>query len=171
MPLSSQKIIGWWSGGITSAVTCKAIIDLFGLKNCRFVFIDTKNEDDDTYRFKKDCEKWYGKEIETITGIGEKYDSIQDVWIKNKSLNVAKGAICSSTLKLEVRRRWQKKNDYRHQAFGFELEPKEAGRAKSMTLNHPNSKPIYPLLLFGYSKKDCLNIIEEAGIAPPEPTN
>ena len=63
---STSKIIAWWSGGITSAVTCKLCIDLYGIDNVRFIFIDTKNEDEDTYRFKLDCEKWFNKEIETI---------------------------------------------------------------------------------------------------------
>lgn len=161
-----KKIIAWWSGGITSAVTCKICVDLFGLENVRFIFIDTFNEDLDTYRFKKDCEKWYGKEIETITGIGGKYKSIQDVWIKHKSLNVANGAVCSGELKKQVRIKWQKDNEFKHQAFGFELD--EFKRAKSMTLNNPDSKAIYPLLLFGYSKKDCIKIVETAGLEVPQ---
>jgi PP-loop superfamily ATP-utilizing enzyme len=161
-----KKVIAWWSGGITSAVTCKLCIDLYGVENVRFIFIDTKNEDDDTYRFKKDCEAWYGKEIETITGIGEKYESIQDVWIKNKSLNVAHGAICSSTLKRNVREVWQKTNEYDYQAFGFELD--EVKRAKSMTMNNPKAKAIYPLLMFGLAKKDCITIVEGYGIQVPE---
>lgn len=160
-----DKIISWWSGGITSAVTCKLCIDLFGIENVRFIFIDTFNEDEDTYRFKKDCEQWYGKEIETITGIGEKYKSIQDVWIKHKSLNVANGAVFSGELKKQVRIKWQKNNEFKHQAFGFELD--EFKRAKSMTLNNPDSKAIYPLLLFGYSKKDCIKIVEAAGLEVP----
>ena len=164
--MNKNKIIAWWSGGITSAVTCKLCIDLFGLENVRFIFIDTFNEDQDTYRFKKDCEQWFGKEIETITGIGEKYKSIQDVWIKHKSLNVANGAVCSGELKKQVRIKWQKNNEFKHQAFGFELD--EFKRAKSMTLNNPDSKAIYPLLLFGYSKKDCINIVEKAGLEVPK---
>lgn len=160
-----KKVIAWWSGGITSAVTCKICIDTYGLENVRVIFIDTFNEDEDTYRFKKDCEVLYGKEIETITLIGDKYKSIQDVWIKHKSLNVAKGAVCSSELKRSVREKWQKNNEYDLQAFGFEIE--EINRAKSMKLNHSKAKPIFPLLLFGYSKKDCIKIIEDYGVEVP----
>lgn len=160
-----SKVIAWWSGGITSAVTCKICIDTYGIENVRVIFIDTFNEDEDTYRFKKDCEVLYGKEIETITLIGDKYESIQDVWIKHKSLNVAKGAICSSELKRSVREKWQKNNEYDLQAFGFEIE--EINRAKSMKLNHSKAKPIFPLLLFGYSKKDCIKIMEDYGVEVP----
>lgn len=160
-----KKVIAWWSGGITSAVTCKICIDTYGVENVRVVFIDTFNEDEDTYRFKKDCQKWYGLKIETITLIGDKYKSIQDVWFRHKSLNVSNGAVCSSELKRNVREKWQVKNEYDAQAFGFEID--EINRAKAMKLNHPKSKPIFPLLLFGFSKKDCISIVEEAGIVVP----
>lgn len=166
-----NKVICWWSGGVTSAVACKVAINIYGKQNCEVIMIDTKNEHEDTYRFKSDCEKWYGINIDTISAFGKdhKYDSIQDVWFKNKSLNVATGAICSTVLKRKVREDWQKQNEYKHQVFGFEFNKDEMNRALSMKLNHPKSKPIFPLLMLAYSKKDCLDIVEEAGIEIPIP--
>jgi hypothetical protein len=160
-----NKVIGWWSGGVTSAVACKLAQDLFGAGNVRFIFIDTDNEDEDTYRFLKDCEKWYGAPIEIITGLSDKFKSIEDVWTHYKTLNSATGAICSSTLKRDVRLTWEKENAYSYQVFGFDLD--EPKRAKSMSLNHKQAKAIYPLLLFGYLKKDCLDILGKAGIEIP----
>jgi PP-loop superfamily ATP-utilizing enzyme len=159
----NKKIIAWWSGGITSAVTCKLCIDIFGLENVRFIFIDTHNEDEDTYRFKKDCEQWFGAEIETICS--NEYNSVQEVWRQHKSLNVATGAICSTILKRKVREVWQKTNEYDFQAFGFELS--ESKRAMALTANHPKANAIYPLLLYGLSKKDCIRIVQEAGLKVP----
>lgn len=165
--MKSKDIICWWSGGITSAVACKIAIDIYGVSRCRVIMIDTRNEHYDTYRFKDDCEKWYGVDIESITAIGGKYESIQDVWRSHKSLNVATGAICSTMLKRRVREDWQKENDYTHQVFGFEFDKKEFNRAISMKLNHPKSKPIFPLMMFGYNKEMCLHIVSEAGIEVP----
>lgn len=162
-----KKVICWWSGGITSAVACKIAIDLYGLENCRIIMIDTKNEHEDTYRFKDDCSKWYGKEIEVITEIGKDYETIQDVWLKHKSLNVATGAICSTKLKRIVREKWQKNAEFDYQVFGFEFDKKEFNRAKSLTINHSKAKSIYPLLLMGYDKDDCLRIVKEANIEVP----
>jgi hypothetical protein len=162
-----NDIICWWSGGITSAVACRLSIDFFGIERCRFVMIDTKNEHEDTYRFKDDCAKWYGKEIEVITEIGKDYESIQDVWRKHKSLNVATGAICSTRLKRRVREKWQKDIDFTHQVFGFEFDKKEFNRARSLSMNHPEAKPIYPLLMMGYDKERCIEIVEQAGIEIP----
>ena len=158
-----EKIIGWWSGGITSAVACKIGVDLYGKENMRIIFIDTMNEHEDTYRFMNDCAEWYGIEIETIKH--DKFNSIEEVWIKNKALNNATGAICSSTLKKTVREKWQKDNTWEHQIFGFDL--KESKRALGMVLNHPKTKPIFPLMMYGLNKEDCIKRVQEADIIVP----
>ena len=160
-----DKVICWFSGGVTSAVASKIAVDMFGKENCMSLFIDTKNEDEDTYRFKADCEDWFGVKIETLSAIPKKYSNIQDVWIKFQGLNFANGAICSSELKRAVRLKWQKENSYHRQVFGFDID--EPKRAKSVTLNYPSAKAIYPLLLHGISKKRCIEILNEANIEIP----
>lgn len=168
---NSNDIICWWSGGITSAVACYKAISIFGVDRCRFIMIDTENEHLDTYRFKKDCEKWYGKKIETISF--RDYDkfnyinNIADVWMHHKSLNTATGAICSYVLKRKVREEWEKHNIYTYQVFGFEFENKEFKRALSMKINHNKVKPIFPLLMLGLNKKDCIDLVLKSKIAPP----
>ena len=134
---TGSKIICWFSGGVTSAVACKLAIGLFGKDNCRSIFMDTGNEDYDTYRFKNDCEKWFGIPIETITGLSDdKFPTIQSVWRHYKSLNVANGAICSSTLKRDVRLKWQKENDYSYQVFGFDIDEwSQVNANENATLN------------------------------------
>lgn len=151
-------VIAWWSGGVTSAVTCYLCMLWFGAENVRVIFIGTKNEDDDTYRFLKDCENWYGKKIETIFSL--EYETIQEVWYEHKSLNVAKGAKCSSVLKKEVREKWQRKNEFSYQAFGFDID--ELQRAKDMKVNNASCKPIFPLISELLTKKDCIRIIKNA---------
>ena len=169
LPMISDSLgvtIGWWSGGVTSAVACY----LIAKRNIPFkiIMIDTKNEHPDTYRFKKDCENLYNKKIETISAIGDKYKSIEDVWRKHKSLNVASGAVCSYKLKRVVREDWQKKNNYIAQVFGFEFTKKEFNRAMSLKLNHPLTKPIFPLLEKGLNKEDCLKILSKKNILSPK---
>ena len=165
MEKQKSKIICWFSGGVTSAVACRLAINLFGKDKCRSIFIDTGNEDDDTYRFKDDCEKWFGIPIETITGLCDKYPTIQSVWRHYKSLNVANGAICSSVLKRDVRIKWQKENNYKYQVFGFDID--EPKRAKAMTMNYIEARAIYPLLMHGLTKKNCIDIVLGAEIKIP----
>lgn len=153
-----NPVVCWWSGGVTSAVTGKLCVDWFGVENVRFVFIDTFNEDDDTYRFLTECEKWYGREIERTSN--PRYKSIYEVWYQNLSLNVATGAKCSSELKRVTREIYEKANNYSYQAFGFDID--EIKRAKGMALNSPASKPIFPLIASLMNKKDCVKMIEKA---------
>lgn len=168
--IETKTVICWWSGGIASAVACFIALETFGKENCRIIMIDTKNEDDDTYRFKRDCEKWYGQKIETITAVGKnkKYGSIEDVWYQFGSLDVATGAICSSELKRQVRLDFQRRNNIKYQVFGFDFDKKESNRALNIKKNYPKSNPIFPLWMFGYTKKDCIKIVESAGIEIPE---
>lgn len=179
--MNKKDIVCWWSGGITSAVACLLAIETFGPKRCRVIMIDTRNEDDDTYRFMNDCAALYGLTIEkigafkntnndpnyTFVDIGKDFETIRDVWFYYKSLNVARGAICSTVLKREVREKWQKDNFYNFQVFGYEFDKKEFNRSLSMTLNHGDAKAIYPLMMFAKTKKDCISIFDDLGIKIP----
>lgn len=158
IPNKKQPVIAWWSGGVRSAVTCKLCIDYFGIENVRIIFIDTKNEDDDTYRFKSECEKWYKKEIETISS--KQYDNIEDIWFDHLSLGLAKGARCSLDLKIKVRQDFTKRNTFSYQAFGYDID--ETGRAKDMKNSNPHLRPIFPLLMAWLDKFDCVKIVQKA---------
>lgn len=151
-------VIAWWSGGVTSAVTCKIAVDWFGRENVRIVFIDTKNEDDDTYRFLRECEGWYDRKIETIASA--RFASIQQVWNDYESLNTATGAICSTHLKLRVREAFQSVNKYSYQAFGFDIT--EINRARGLSENNRSARAIFPLIASLLTKKDCIKIIQGA---------
>jgi hypothetical protein len=158
-----NPVIGWFSGGADSAIACWLIIKYFGKDCVRIVFINTKNEDDDTYRFMLDCEKWFDVHIETIST--NKWDCIDDIWEHYLSLNVATGAICSTELKRIVRQDFQLKNNYSYQAFGFDSQ--EIDRARQMRKNYPDSRPIFPIIYELMSKGDSLRVLQKHGITPP----
>lgn len=166
------KIIGWWSGGGTSAVACALMLEMGNPEEIEIVMIDTFNEDPDTYRFKEDCEKLYNKKIHVISTqdfeVLKHYTSVKVTWYKHVSLNTANGAICSSVMKRRVREEFQKSvPDIKYQVFGFEAEPKEFNRSLALKMNHPKANPVYPLLYFGYTKKMCLQYLEDRGIRVP----
>lgn len=157
-------VIGWWSGGVTSAVACKIAIEFFGIENVEIIFMDTRNEHEDTYRFKDDCERWYGKAIQTASR--PEYKTIKEVWYKFLSLNVATGAICSSELKRDLRIQMLKTFEYSYNIFGFDID--EPKRAKGMAKNWSHIAPLFPLLFKGLTKKDCIEMLNNEGIEIPE---
>lgn len=162
-----RRIIAWWSGGIASAVACKLALDEFSDDfNVEIVFIDTKNEHDDTYRFLKDCESVYGKEIKVISS--DKWESIEQVWRTRLSLNVAGGAVCSSELKKRVRVEYQDlENDFA-QIFGFDYDKNEQKRARNMLKNFPEINPFFPLIEMKYTKQKCISKVKSWGVKIPE---
>jgi hypothetical protein len=153
----NNPVIAWWSGGVTSAVTCHLCLKRFGADNVRVIFIDTHNEDDDTCRFKRECEAWYEKDIETVCS--DRYRSVRDVWYDHLSLNVAHGAVCSYYMKRVVREQWERSNRFHSQAFGFDI--REINRAKGMKNNNPKSKPFFPLISELLRKEDCMEVIRK----------
>jgi len=159
-----NPVIAWWSGGADSAITCWFCLQWFGKENVRVIFIDTKNEDKDTYRFKADCERWLGVPIETIST--DKWETIEEVWEHYLSLNVATGAICSTELKRVVRQNFQMKNAYSYQAFGFDA--KEINRARNMKRNYPDSNPIFPLIYQLIDKGESIKMLQKHGIEVPD---
>lgn len=169
MKMKDKKILAWWSGGATSAVSVWLAIQIFGKENVTIYFLDTKNEDADTYRFKDDCERWYGIEIKTFTVLSKEsnYQSIRDIWRKFKSLNVATGAICSTELKRKAMITIQKELPDHLQVFGYEFKKKEMNRALGMALNNPDANAIFPLLMFAYDKPKCIEILKENNIEIP----
>jgi len=161
-----DSIICWWSGGITSAVACKLSIDKYSQDRCVVIMLDTQNEHEDTYRFKDDCEKWYGLPIELLGS--NKFKNPKETWYHFKSLNTANGAICSSYLKREVRKKWESHNEYKHQVFGFEYSKKEINRAKALEMNYPKTNPLFPLIEAKMDKEDCIRYVREAGLKIPK---
>ena len=158
-----NPIIAWFSGGIASAITCHLCVCWFGIENVRIIFIDTHNEDEDTYRFLKDCENWYGCKIETISN---ELLTVEKIWFRHLSLNTATGANCSTYLKRMVREEWQRHNKFSYQAFGFDLS--ETKRAIAMKINNPEIRPFFPLINELIDKKNCFKYLP-SGLFTIEP--
>lgn len=156
------RVIAWWSGGITSAYAC--LLACWIYDNVEVVFIDTRNESEDTERFLKDCERLYGKEI--IRTSNPKYKNIREVWRKYNSLNNAHGAICSTELKREVRESYQNLETDYAQIFGFDTT--EPNRHANMRRNYPELNVKSPLITAGMTKPEAIAIFLGLGIIPPK---
>lgn len=157
------RVIAWWSGGVASAYACWIALQTY--RNVEVVFQDTHNEDPDTYRFLLDCEKLYGQPIVRISGIGDEYGHISDVWRRYKSLNAATGAICSTVLKREVREAYQNLGIDHAQVFGFDFT--EQKRHLNMRRNYPEINAQSPLVDNKIDKEDCIRFFNNRGIEIP----
>jgi hypothetical protein len=161
---SNGHVISWWSGGITSAVACRLAIEKY--QNVRLVYIETGSHHPGTMRFKADCEKWYGQEIETIQN--NKYSDHLDVVTKTRYVNGAGGARCTKELKKNVRFDFEKSNNITAQVWGYEFEPSEINRAIRTQEQYSYTNPLFPLIENKLTKNECAGILAGAGIEMPK---
>jgi len=158
------RVIGWWSGGVASAVACKIALEKYG-SAVDIVFCDTNLEHPDTQRFMADFEKVLGVKITTIKST--RFNEPEDVWRKYKGMNFAHGAPCSMTMKKEPRIKYQKLKEDFGQIFGFDYGTKEERRARNMLMNNPDLNPIFPLIVEKYHRERIFEELGKLGITPP----
>lgn len=155
-----SRIVCWFSCGAASAVATKLMLS----NNREDIVIArcvVKEEHPDNDRFAADCEKWFGMPITNL--MSEKHSgSIYQVFWDRKWISGNKGAPCTGALKKEVRLAFQVPSDTH--VFGYCAE--EIGRWDKF-LDANNIDAIAPLIERGLEHKDCLAMIEKAGIELP----
>ena len=90
-----MTMIGWFSGGVTSAVAIKLMIEAG--HDVVIYYFETGSHHKDHSRFLRDCEIWYGQKINIVRN--KKYKNVDDVIVKNRYLNGPSGAKCTKELK------------------------------------------------------------------------
>lgn len=160
--MKNYPVICWFSAGITSAVAT-----WYALRendNCRVIFIKTGQEQADSFRFLKECEKHFDHEIEIYRS--PKYSSAFDVWERTKYLNGVGGARCTLELKKKVRY-WLEDEivEWKAQVFGFDAN--EQKRALRFSEQNPKAKGLYPLIDHLLTKEECAGIVKSWGIELP----
>lgn len=160
----TERIVCWFSCGAAYAVATKLAIKANNgrkelvVARCR---IDEEHPDND--RFSKECEEWFG--VPVIELCSEKYgSSIYSVFEKRKYIAGIAGAPCTLHLKKEVRKQFQRPNDIH--VFGYTVD--EVSRADRF-IDANNDLDLWSVLIdAGLSHKDCLSIVDRAGIKLPE---
>ncbi len=156
-----STVIGWFSGGVTSAVAIKLSLRWHPMQ---LYFFETNQHHPDNMRFLSDCEKWYGQKIHILRN--KKAGSVREV-IEKGHINSPYGAECTRTLKKDMRVRLETMVDYYGQVFGFENEKNQIKRAQRFSEQYPESKAIFPLIVEFKTKQDCFKILLDAGIELP----
>lgn len=158
------------SGGLTSFEALRRSLDKRGKENTHAYFADTLQEDEDTYRFIKDQERYFGIEIERVCD-GR---TIWQVWKDRKCItlrlpNGADVAPCSMILKREaidkvVASRYAPGTYTR--VFGYEWS--EIDRMSRLEEDIAPEKAWFPLAEHPYVDKCHIsNFLDSIGIAVP----
>ena len=150
----------WFSCGAASAVAAMLAVKKY--PDCELLYCDTlAYEHIDHLRFLRDVERWVGKEIKILRS--KKYRDIYDVYDRTGWLIGVGGARCTTELKKNVRKAYQRAGDIH--IFGLTAD--EEGRIDKFEDDNTELELEWILQDEGVTKNDCYKIINEAGIEMP----
>lgn len=155
------------SSGVPSAVAAKRVIDCYGSGNTVLVFADTGWEDDDNYRFLADVEAWLNMPIVRLQDGRTPLEVFQQRGLIPNQMH----APCTSTLKLEVIRRYLKTMRTETDItlhIGMDWKDRQKGRLDRpvQSWGELGIAVEYPLL-WEPLELDAQATIRRAGIQPP----
>lgn len=154
-------LISWFSAGVSSAVATKSAINKY--KNVKIIYTHIEDQHPDTLRFIRDCENWFGIEIEILQS---KLKNVENACLQSGFVNSPFGASCTRLLKRRVRKEWENKNNGNHTyVWGFDLA--EKNRAERIIESMPEFDHIFPLIENEITKENAHGILEKAGIKRP----
>ena len=150
----------WFSCGAASAVAASLAVRKY--PDCEVLYCDTlKYEHPDNTRFLSDVAKWLHKPIKILSS--DKYADIFDVFDKTGWLVGVGGARCTTELKKNVRKAYQREGD----VHIFGLTSDEGKRIERFEEENFLIEMEWVLADAGITKADCYRILQEAGIELP----
>lgn len=153
--------IAWFSAGVSSAVAVKLAIDQID----RIIYTHIEDQHEDTLRFVRDCESWFGKPVEITQS---PYKSVENACIAHRFINSPSGATCTKLLKRRVRKVWEIKNQFFcHFAYVWGMDADEADRAERLTETMADTRHIFPLIEQGITKEKAHQILNAGGVKRP----
>lgn len=155
------RYLSWFSAGAASAVATKLVLSMHD--DVTIFRTDVGSEHPDNERFAADCAEWFGQEVHTLKV--EKYEDTWDVWERTGFLVGPTGARC--TVELKKKARFMVERDYDAQVFGYTADPRDAKRADRFRETNPDVRLVTPLIERGLTKRDCLAMVDRAGIELP----
>jgi 3'-phosphoadenosine 5'-phosphosulfate sulfotransferase (PAPS reductase)/FAD synthetase len=157
-----NRVLVWFSCGAASAVAAKMAVAKYG-DRCEVLYCDTlAYEHPDNTRFMADVAKWIGKEIKLLKSA--KYADIFDVFDKTGWLIGVGGARCTTELKKNVRKQYQREGDLH--IFGLTAD--ESKRIDRFEDQNNDVKVEWILHDNDVKKNDCYRTLQAAGIDLPE---
>ena len=143
----------WFSCGAASAVAAKLAVDKY--PDCEVLYCDTfAHEHPDNRRFFDDVARWIDKDIKILKS--DKYTDIYDVFDKTGWLVGVGGARCTTELKKNVRKKYQREGD----VHIFGLTADEGKRIDRFEDQNPELELEWVLQDANINKNDCYRIVQ-----------
>lgn len=151
-----------WVDCVNSAVMAKIVLE----SNPEAIPVHCDLGDsvhEDSHRFIRDLEAWYGKEIIRIKS--EAFDNIDEVFEKRRYLSGFDGAPCTGEMKIVPRMNFQVPSDIHY--WGYAADRADAKRFEGMLDRFPLLHQRSPLIGLNMTKAKSHEYLFNAGIKRP----
>ena len=155
----SNKMISWFSAGVSSAVATKLMIDRID----EIIYTHIDDQHSDTMRFVKECEEWFGK---PVTILQSPYKCVNNAACGVAYVNGPAGAACTRLLKRRVRQEWESKQTRKPQ-YVWGLDAQEFHRADRIMHAMHEFFHFFPLIDRHIGKAEAHEILKASGIKRP----
>lgn len=154
-----MKTVAWLSGGVSSAVAIKLAIS--EIDEIYYIHIDDQHED--TLRFVRDCEEWFGKKVDIKQ---HPYINVETALLKSAYINGTKGAPCTRILKRRVRQEWERtQTESLRYVWGMDFNEKH--RFEKLKHTMPQFEHYCPLIDEYIDKQYAHMVLNASGIKRP----
>jgi hypothetical protein len=168
----NRLTVAWFSAGVSSAVATWIARDQID----KIIYTHIDDQECDTLRFVKDCEKWFGKPIEILQS---PYKNVESAW-KASGARIPNWpgvfAPCTNLLKRRVRMQWECDNLWFNNiryVWGMdvlETKPRKGGsasRVEGIINSMPDFEHMFPLAENNITKEEAHAILSNAGVKRP----
>ncbi|WP_061023957.1 phosphoadenosine phosphosulfate reductase family protein [Bradyrhizobium sp. CCH5-F6] len=160
---SEPRVVCRFSCGAASAVATKLAIAKYGIDRVVITYSDTGSEHPDNLRFRADCERWFGKQVQVFKS--DRFKDTWHVWEKERFITSKRGAPCTGALKREPHFAFERPTDI--MVFGYTADKPDQVRAANLRKQNFERAIETPLIDASLTKADCLAMIARAGIELP----
>lgn len=158
-----MRVVCRFSCGAASACATKLTLARYP-DQTRIVNAFLASEDADNRRFLADCERWFDRRIVVLRDA--KYgSSAVAVWRKKRFIVNRSGAPCSRALKRDVLTADNQAGDVL--VLGYTADKRDVDRFNRHIDAYPEESLSAPLIEAGLTKRDCLQMVADAGIQLP----
>lgn len=158
-------VVSWFSAGVSSAVATKIMINEGGVDRIIYTHIDDQHPD--TMRFVKDCEQWFGQEVEVLQSEKRTVETAILQAGGRGYINGVAGAPCTRYLKRRVRKEWELSMPGVALTYVWGMDCTESARCDRLREAMPDQRHIFPLVDKSISKEHAHQILAASGIKRP----
>lgn len=157
--MDGVKVV-WLSAGVSSFVAGYLAKDVD-----EWIYIDVEDQHPDSMRFIRDCEKAIGKPVTVL--YSEYAKDVESVIMKARYVNGPHGAPCTTVLKKQVRKAWEREHMTESLTYVWGMDANERDRAERIVERFPEVKHEFPLIENGITKEGAHAILGGLGIKRP----